>query len=160
MYGVFGNFASSHQMFLLFFSVSSGHPSIRSGLRTSSSPFPAAAAREDSHKTASALLEEDRQTTTRVQRQIHTKTGLPARLQHAQMYEVQFSAISENDGSVSLKWPGEERIMVKGRNKVDLPCCRPYPPPHLYIEHQWSCSTCRLQYSLLNCSFHCILEIK
>lgn len=87
---------SSFQIFLPLFSISSGRPSIGSGLRASSSSFPAAATREDSHETASALFEEDRQTTTRVRRQNDTKTGLPTRLQHTQMYEVNHIVFSNS----------------------------------------------------------------
>lgn len=62
-------------------------PSIRSGLPASSSHFPAAAIREESHTTASALREEGRLVAARERGQNHAETGLPARLQHTQMYE-------------------------------------------------------------------------
>lgn len=75
-------------------------PSLRSGLPASSSCFPAAAPREDRRTTASALWEEDRQTTGREQRQSHTETGLPTRLQHTQMYKVNHIVFS-NYGKIS-----------------------------------------------------------
>lgn len=74
---------SSYFLCLLFLLRQS---SFRSGLSSGSSHFPVAARRKASTSSSNATQREDRHTPVREWRQKHTKTGLPAGLQHPQMW--------------------------------------------------------------------------
>lgn len=67
--------------------ISSSLPSVRSGLSAGSRHLPAAARGEACHTSTSALWEENGRTSAWERGQNHRETGLPARLQHPQMYD-------------------------------------------------------------------------
>lgn len=93
------------------------HPSLRPGLFAGGGYFPAAASGEGGDAALPALREENGQTSAGGRwRESGAETGLPARLQHAQMYDIRQNGLVFRNQIA----PGEDWRMATRRNNFDV----------------------------------------
>lgn len=98
-------------------------PSIRPGLSAGSRHLPAAAWGEACHTSTSALWEENGRTSAWERGQNHRETGLPARLQHPEMYD---RSTCETLKCLILFWQSlrvvseEDKLMVEHKVRKKL----------------------------------------